>query len=353
MSGRRLPQQRIFAAVATSLVGLAASALFPVAADAAVFTYRSQSKRAGEIKAAVAAWNGSGVRVQFVKARRGQRVDVRFVDAKLSGRGLGEAAGGVIKLSGGYEREYSHDPLLTTMGRTAAHELGHFLGLGHSSRCSIMAVGGQADFLDWCRTSRTSNTVPCGPQRADARAVARRFGWRPGGHRRMKARGFGRCPYADGPSGARFRKEWCGPAHIQLEDEHGRRRDGTLAFTGEEWRDDSSAECRWYTINNHVANDNYFAITVRLITPSGVEPPFRVDGATYPGVPASGNCDGTRVDDEDNRYSPYRYLTVRANLAELGPAWRPTAGHAAMLAGVFERAEAAGVGLACADGRRR
>ena len=109
-----------------------------------MFTYRSHSNRTDEVKAAVAAWNRSGVRVRFVKARRGQRADVRFVDVKMHGRSLGEAAGRVIKLSRGYEKEYAHDRLLTTMGRTAAHELGHFLGLGHRGGCSLMAVGGHS-----------------------------------------------------------------------------------------------------------------------------------------------------------------------------------------------------------------
>ena len=105
-------------------------------------------------------------------------------------------------------------------------------------------------------------------------------------------------------------------------------------------------------IKNHRANDSYFEIGLGLTTPSGEEPPWRYDGVTYPGFPAAGNCDGDRVDDLVTRHSTTRYLTASAFSASLGPQWRPTGDVSSLLSGVFERAEAAGVGLDCADGRR-
>jgi predicted Zn-dependent protease len=315
-------------------VGLATAA----PSNGATITYRNSSRHAEEVTAAVQAWNRAGLRVRFIKAHPGRRVDLRFVDYTFDSElTQGEMVGRVIRLKRSAPRLGGAEPLLRPMGTTVAHEIGHFLGLRHPrrrNRCTVMYPGADPHELDRC-PGNVGEWAACGPQRSDVMAVARRYGWRRGGRAKLRTRNFGRCRIADGPGGARFVRSMCGPERVALFDVDGESVTGVLEFSedNDPLAPNIVAFCTWKISG---PENEAFVMTVERISPGG---------EMFPGDRPSGDCDGARSTRSTQVHSRSRYITVNATESRFQPVDPLAMADATLIA-----AENAGVGLPCVIG---
>lgn len=149
-------------------------------------TYRDSSGYAAAVRKAVHWWNRLPSPVRLVRARRGRRARItihryRKAHSAFAGFGWYPPDGRVLLNSYWLGKSW-----FTAVDRaeTAAHEIGHALGIGHiHTRCSLMWGG-----TPTLRSRRCNRHVPkgryrCGPQRADLKALVRRYGGRVRGFR--------------------------------------------------------------------------------------------------------------------------------------------------------------------------
>ena len=165
----------------------ALAALAPASADAARFpkkriTYHDKSSFKPAVAEAVRLWNAAGTRVRLTPAPR-RRADIRIVNKRrlseagrpVAGRGGGVDVGGrrvsgFVKLS----RTVLADESENERVNVAAHELGHALGLGHLRKgCSLMNEYPDSVLQSACPAG--AGFYRCGPQRADANALAKLY----------------------------------------------------------------------------------------------------------------------------------------------------------------------------------
>ncbi len=159
--------------------------------------YSSATQYALSVNQAVAGWNASGARIRFVRVTRA-RAKVIIRVARSAWGEAGSASLGYtwctswiirsgqrrcirpfiasVRLSPGYDR--------FEMAQTAAHELGHILGLDHEDRrCAVMNSAGNALGGERCQDDLPENFE--GKWRCriieldDARGAVRRYGGRP------------------------------------------------------------------------------------------------------------------------------------------------------------------------------
>lgn len=165
----------------------------------AVVTYRNFTAHPNQVRRAVALWNRAVTRPWLVPARGG-RAQIRIFPSSAGGDGAGRAYGyyppdGRVFMGTAWKRtrDFSDNPNTPGPVNLVVHELGHALGLDHGPGCRIM----NGDILidrDHAPCLGAGRRLPqlwtlCGPQLADARIVAARYG----GRVRRRAR-FGACP---------------------------------------------------------------------------------------------------------------------------------------------------------------
>lgn len=167
-------------------VALDASALAkPLRLSGTSLTYQDRSTYKSEVQEAVRMWNAAGTGVKLRPAARGKAASVVFLtQPSLVHKGQRVAGLGGIhftKKRKPYGRVQLSAAALGTPGQTSrgeidivAHELGHALGLPHNirDRCSLMFPMGEF-IRAMCPSS--SDTFRCGPQQADAAALAKLY----------------------------------------------------------------------------------------------------------------------------------------------------------------------------------
>lgn len=171
--------------IAYALVG-AALMLVTVGETASAVLYKwpgrqirvcDRSGYARNVGQAISWWNRTPSRVHLYRSCRAPHITVRRYferNPNVAGRGQYPPGGRVI-LNHYWMRKLPR----TQRSDTAAHELGHALGLPHLRGCALMFKGGS--FGPNCHAP--SGRDPCGPQRHDVRALIRRYGGRLGDFR--------------------------------------------------------------------------------------------------------------------------------------------------------------------------
>lgn len=179
---------------AVVLAAVAIGVLTPVAQGAAVagrawpggrITYAVTAKSLqGPVRVAARAWNRSGVRVKLVEVSRSKaKVLIRPMRKGACFGQIGIATVGYTPGFGGRMQLQASCPE-GTLTMTAAHELGHVLGLGHEDRrCALM----NSVFVSRCHPQPLEWEWYCSPPRDDDRRGALRLY---GGHFRKAGTTF-------------------------------------------------------------------------------------------------------------------------------------------------------------------
>jgi len=139
----------------------------------ATITYWNGTGYDEEVAVAVQAWNTSGVRVRFVRAKRA-RADVAMTSYPVL-PGVLQGYGAAGRASVGYSPfsyvRVSRGSEGAAITGVIAHELGHVLGLEHENRfCSVMNT------LPWVECDSPRNCAILQPD--DLRGAIRRYGGR-------------------------------------------------------------------------------------------------------------------------------------------------------------------------------
>jgi hypothetical protein len=155
---------------------ITASSLAPSTAatpfSGTVLTYRDDSGYARDVTAAAVAWNAVGAHVRLRAVPRGSDADITIKTVtRRKASWAGRATVG-CDLDAGPQGPRSillnrRDMRGSARLAIIVHELGHTLGLSHARGCSVMRPVGPV---------RCGNADACGPQDADAAALARLWG---------------------------------------------------------------------------------------------------------------------------------------------------------------------------------
>jgi hypothetical protein len=183
-------------------------------------TYRDETGFPRQVSRAVALWNAAVSRPRLVRARPGRRAQIRIMPRTNPGGSPLQAYGyyppdGRVFMTRAWRRPSRarpDDPYAWAEVNLAAHEIGHALGLVHVEGCRLMS-GTRLPAVDRSGPCRAiSRRLPtdwelCGPQRADAAALARRYGGRVRARRH-----FGACAPQRFSAPPAARGELAGPA---------------------------------------------------------------------------------------------------------------------------------------------
>jgi hypothetical protein len=132
---------------------------------------------ANNVRQAIGWWNRVPSRVHLYQSCRAPHIVIkRYFSRNPNVAGRGQyPPGGLVILNHYWMRQLPP----TYRSDTAAHEIGHALGLSHLPPCSLMFGG--AGLGENCEAP--SGRERCGPQRRDAKELIRRYGGRLGGFR--------------------------------------------------------------------------------------------------------------------------------------------------------------------------
>jgi hypothetical protein len=137
-------------------------------------TYYDASGFGVAVTEGVREWNAAGARIHLTPVDSAKKADIVVVRVKKLVVGGGEKAGlglpGKVKLSAKVFKTATAD----AMAEIVVHELGHSMGLHHSTnKCDVMFP--QTGEFEGCRQPAPPNYL-CGPQAGDLKAMAAIWG---------------------------------------------------------------------------------------------------------------------------------------------------------------------------------
>ena len=138
-------------------------------------TYRNKSKYRWAVRRAVYRWN-KATRIKLIRALRGRRADITISSVATSEAWAGRASlppGGRVLLNTLAIGDANGGAVASDV---VAHELGHALGLVHTSlQCSIMYPG--VGLFNRCKNLVRPGFIACGPQKFDANSINKLYGF--------------------------------------------------------------------------------------------------------------------------------------------------------------------------------
>lgn len=139
---------------------------------------QNKTKAPQTVKAAIAAWNRAtkGVKLKLTSSSRAQiKIFAKNCPANSTPCGYGPTDGRVYMGKNWGSASFDDNPNDEMFVWIVTHEIGHALGLGHTSGCAVM----QPNYGDWQKACSDKyypqGKLFCAPQRKDADRLAKLY----------------------------------------------------------------------------------------------------------------------------------------------------------------------------------